>query len=100
MNLLSNTSIYWSTQYNLVFKMKVSLSRQEVLNYLNGFLCIYKQKDVSLPSVKRVLMRKIANSVNALQPDPIPMIERPIVEAHKKSRASVVVGLRKHIDYT
>jgi hypothetical protein len=80
--------------------MKVSLSRQEVLNYLNGFLCIYKQKDVSLPSIKKLLMKKISNSVNALEPAPIPMIERPIVEAHPKTGALLVVGLRKQLDYT
>lgn len=80
--------------------MKVTLSRRELLNYLNGFLCVYKHRDVSLPVLKKRLMKQIVGTLNALEPEPIPIIERPIVESHKKTGASLVVGMRKQLDYT
>jgi hypothetical protein len=79
--------------------MKVNLTGREIVNYLNGFLCIYKQRDVSLAVVKRRLMMKISSWVNSVDHPPVPTIERPIVVPHKKSKALVVVGMRKQLDY-
>lgn len=84
----------------ICLRMRFSLSSQEIAGYLNGFLCVYKQKDVSLASLKKNLMKRIATTVSSLEPPPIPMIERPIVEPHEESGALLVVGIRKQLDYT
>lgn len=76
------------------------LTGQELVHYLNGFLCVYKHRDVSLPSIKKLLMKRISSTINSLEPLPVPYIERPIVEDHPKSGAPVVVGMRRQLDYT
>jgi hypothetical protein len=80
--------------------MKVNLAGHELIRYLNGFLCVYKQRDVSLASVKKTLMKRISSTINSLEPLPVPSIKRPVVESHKKSKALVVIGIKKQLDYT
>uniref|UniRef100_A0A915DWJ8 Pseudouridine synthase II N-terminal domain-containing protein n=1 Tax=Ditylenchus dipsaci TaxID=166011 RepID=A0A915DWJ8_9BILA len=79
--------------------MKWSLNAREVQSFLNGFMCIYKPKDISLSSLKRVLITAISNQANELDDSEVPVIEMPIVEPYPKSQALVVVGTRKQLDY-
>ncbi|CAD5233361.1 unnamed protein product [Bursaphelenchus xylophilus] len=73
---------------------------REVISNLNGFLCVYKQRDISLAALKALIIKRICEHGNALMVPPPPTIQRPIVEPHPKSGAPVVVGLREQPDYT
>lgn len=78
----------------------MNLTSHELIRCLNGFLCVYKQRDVSLASVKKTLMKRVSSTINSLEPLPVPTIKCPIVEPHRKSKALVVVGMEKQLDYT
>ncbi|KAL3072042.1 hypothetical protein niasHT_033944 [Heterodera trifolii] len=81
--------------------MKYSFNVREIQSLLNGFMCIFKPRDVSILAIEKLLMRRICEQANCLDPcRPLPTIEMPIVEAHPKSGALVVVGRKKQIDYS
>ncbi|CAD5230763.1 unnamed protein product [Bursaphelenchus okinawaensis] len=72
---------------------------RDVIRNLNGFLCVYKPRNVSLTALKALLQRRICAHGNFLIPEKPPIIQKPIVESHPVSGAPVVVGLRDQIDY-
>lgn len=79
---------------------QVQLKAKEILKILNGFLCVYKPRDVSVTSIKELLVKNICEQGNALEEWSIPEIEMPIVEPHPKTDALVVVGMKTQLDYT
>lgn len=81
------------------FIMRLALNAIDVQRMLNGFLCVYKPRDISLNSIKKMLINAICTQGNELGDSEVPTIEVPIVEPHPKSQALVVVGKRKQLDY-
>lgn len=75
------------------------LNSRDVQRFLNGFLCVYKPRDISLASLEKRLKTAICNQGNELDEIIVPEINLPIVEPHPKSQASVVVGYSKQLDY-
>lgn len=75
------------------------LSGRDIQKFLNGFLCVYKPRDVSLSALIRRLRGAICTEANALDEILVPEINVPIVEPHHRTQALVVVGLRKQLDY-
>lgn len=94
--------IYWLSGGAAVevAEMLVKWRANEVLKNLHGFLCVYKQRDMSVAALKSLIVKRICDHGNSLQQPKVPMINMPIVEPHEKSGASVVVGLRRQPDYT
>lgn len=80
--------------------MKVKLSTKDIWQLLNGVLCVYKPRDVSLVSLKKLIVKRIVEEGNTYDDPKIPMIQMPIVEPHPESQASVVVGMREQLDYS
>uniref|UniRef100_A0A914HDZ7 Pseudouridine synthase II N-terminal domain-containing protein n=1 Tax=Globodera rostochiensis TaxID=31243 RepID=A0A914HDZ7_GLORO len=81
--------------------MKYAFNVREVQSLLNGFLCIFKPRDVSISALEKLLLRRICEQANCLDPcRPLPTVELPIVESHSKSGALVVVGKRTQVDYS
>ncbi|KAI6209206.1 putative tRNA pseudouridine synthase 2 [Aphelenchoides besseyi] len=80
--------------------MKWNLSCRDVAANLNGFLCVYKPRDVSLAALKKNLMKRLSTAGNSLEHPRPPLIEKPIVKPHKKTGALMVVGMRKQVDYS
>jgi hypothetical protein len=79
---------------------RYSFNCREIQNLLNGIVCLYKPRDVSLNLLKRLFLKEICDQANELaQGRPLPIIELPIVEEHKKSGALLMVGKRQQIDY-
>lgn len=76
------------------------LGPRAVVSQLNGFLCVYKPRDISLSALKRQIMQRVSRACNSLDPSPVPLIERPIVKPHPQTGALVIVGTRKQPDYT
>lgn len=75
------------------------LNSRDVQNFLNGFLCVYKPRDVTLSSLTKRLRNIICVEGNELDEIVVPEINVPIVEPHRKSQALVVVGHSKQLDY-
>uniref|UniRef100_A0AC34FVT3 Uncharacterized protein n=1 Tax=Panagrolaimus sp. ES5 TaxID=591445 RepID=A0AC34FVT3_9BILA len=81
--------------------MKVALSPKDIWQLLNGVLCVYKPRDISLASLKKRIVNQIVEEGNTYDDsmDTIPMIEMPIVEPHPVTEALLVVGTRRQLDY-
>lgn len=79
--------------------MKVKLNGRDVQALLNGFLCVYKPRDLHLEALKELVIARICQDGNALEDAFVPTIRVPVVEPHPKSKALVVTGTRKQLDY-
>ncbi|KAL7076541.1 hypothetical protein ACQ4LE_004337 [Meloidogyne hapla] len=80
---------------------RYSFNCREIQNLLNGIVCLFKPRDIPLPVLQRLFLKEICDQANVLaQCRPIPLIEMPIVEAHKESGALLVVGKSQQIDYS
>lgn len=80
--------------------MKVQLNAKDIWQLLNGVLCVYKPKDVSLAALKKLIVNRIVEEGNTYDDYEVPMIEVPVVEPHPTTQALVVVGKRKQLDYS
>lgn len=80
--------------------MKVELRIKDIWQLLNGVLCVYKPRDLSLTTLKKRIVERIVEDGNRLDQPAVPMIEMPIIEPHPVSQALVVVGKRKQLDYS
>uniref|UniRef100_A0A0M3IJ77 TruB_N domain-containing protein n=1 Tax=Ascaris lumbricoides TaxID=6252 RepID=A0A0M3IJ77_ASCLU len=81
--------------------MRSAVSASDIWSVLHGVICVHKPRDVSLTSLKKILVSAICSDANECIPPPrIPTIELPIVEPHPKSQALVIVGMRKQLDYS
>uniref|UniRef100_A0AC34QN36 Pseudouridine synthase II N-terminal domain-containing protein n=1 Tax=Panagrolaimus sp. JU765 TaxID=591449 RepID=A0AC34QN36_9BILA len=80
--------------------MKVKLDVKDIWQLLNGVLCVYKPRDVSLETLKKRIIQRIVEDGNKYDDSVVPMIKMPIVEPHPISQASVVVGFREQLDYS
>uniref|UniRef100_A0AC35GKX7 Pseudouridine synthase II N-terminal domain-containing protein n=1 Tax=Panagrolaimus sp. PS1159 TaxID=55785 RepID=A0AC35GKX7_9BILA len=81
--------------------MKVSLTSKDIWQLLNGVLCVYKPRDISLFSIKKRIVSQIVEEGNTYDDglDKIPLIDMPIVEPHAETEALVVVGTHRQLDY-
>lgn len=79
--------------------MRVNLNGHDVQKFLNGFLCVYKPKDISIASLKRRLINRICEEGNKLDDTIVPTIQVPIVEPHPVTQALLVTGMREQLDY-
>lgn len=80
--------------------MKFEWAAADILRNLNGFLCVYKPRDLSLTALKKHIIKRICLHGNSLEFPRVPMKDRPIVEPHERTGAPVVVGVRHQMDYT
>ena len=79
---------------------RYSFNCREIQNLLNGIVCLFKPRDVSLQTLQRWFLKEICDQANELaQGRLLPIIELPIVEAHRKSGALLMVGKRQQVDY-
>lgn len=79
---------------------KYFFSAREVQSLLNGFICLYKPRDVSISALEKHLLKNICIQANQLDNDrPLPVIELPIVECHPSTGTSMIVGKKRQIDY-
>uniref|UniRef100_A0A914REF5 Uncharacterized protein n=1 Tax=Parascaris equorum TaxID=6256 RepID=A0A914REF5_PAREQ len=80
--------------------MRSAVSASDIWSVLHGVVCVHKPRDVSLTSLKKILVSAICSDANECIPPPrVPTIKLPIVEPHPKSQALVIVGMRKQLDY-
>uniref|UniRef100_A0A914YUP6 Pseudouridine synthase II N-terminal domain-containing protein n=1 Tax=Panagrolaimus superbus TaxID=310955 RepID=A0A914YUP6_9BILA len=81
--------------------MKVALTSKDIWQLLNGVLCVYKPRDISLTSIKKRIVNRIVEEGNTYDDsmNSIPLIEMPIVEPHPETEALMVVGTRQQLDY-
>jgi hypothetical protein len=79
--------------------VKIALTPKDVLRLLDGFLCVYKPRDVTLQAFKKLLVAKLCEEGNLLATPVVPTIEMPVVKPHPVSQANVVVGTRTQLDY-
>lgn len=79
--------------------VKIALTAKDVLRLLDGFLCVYKPRDVTLQALKKLLVAKLCEEGNLLATPDVPTIEMPVVKPHPESQANVVVGTRTQLDY-
>lgn len=80
---------------------KYSFNCREVQSLLNGIVCLFKPKDISLHLLQKWFLKEICDQTNELaqsRQNP-PIIEMPIVEAHNKTGSLLIVGTKKQIDY-
>lgn len=89
-----------SINFQISFSMpKYSFTAREIHSLLNGFVCLFKPRDMTITRLQRILIKSICEQANELDMDTsIPEIEMPIVGEHP-SGALVVVGKTKQIDY-
>lgn len=80
--------------------MKVAVDAKQVQRLLNGFLCVHKLRDTSVRMVINSLKAAICTDGNELDDSMVPTIEMPVVEAHPKTGALLVVDRREQLDYT
>lgn len=80
--------------------MKVKVGVKDVWQLLNGVLCVYKPRDLSVATLKKRIIERIVDEGNNLDDPIIPYMNMPIVEPHPVSQALVVVGTRKQLDYS
>jgi hypothetical protein len=80
--------------------MKVELKARDILKLLNGFICVYKPRDVSISALKRILVNRICEDGNAFEEIVVPEIKKPIVQPHPVTQAPIVVGMQTQLDYT
>lgn len=75
--------------------------RDKLWRALNGLLCVYKPVDLSITGLKKQIVKRICADGNEVVGVPrLPTVKIPIVEAHEKSGALLVVGEREIPDYT
>lgn len=79
--------------------MRLKLNGHDVENLLNGFLCVYKPKDISLTALKNRLIKRICEEGNKLDDTFVPSIQVPIVEPHPVTAALLITGMREQLDY-
>lgn len=79
--------------------MRFALNAREVQTLLNGFLCVYKPRDISFDALRRRLVASICKAGQELDDSEVPTMSMPVVESHPASQAPVVVGMRTQLDY-
>lgn len=79
--------------------MRFKFNGFDVENLLNGFLCVYKPKDISLRSLKNCLIKHICDEGNKLDDTFIPTIQVPLIEPHPITGALLVTGIKEQLDY-
>ncbi|CCD74051.2 TruB_N domain-containing protein [Caenorhabditis elegans] len=74
----------------------------DIWKSLSGVLCVYKHSGISSAGLIKLITRKIAESVSDIESTSriqLPLISIPVIEAHEKSGALVVVGRNEVADY-
>lgn len=77
---------------------KYQFTAREVQTLLNGFICLFKPKDVSISSLEKRLLKNICDANHLDHDRPLPIIDLPIIECHS-SGTLMIVGKKHQIDY-
>lgn len=80
--------------------MRTVANYRELWSVLNGIICVHIPAVEGLNYVKKRIVEAICEGGNRSIPEiRLPVINMPVVEAHHKSQALIVVGWKKQSDY-